>query len=227
MASVIDNRSDNLNEMLRSAFHESLIVADFFDESYLNQGFKEIQFNTGYSNIIFSKGFGDNCQLLLSKFVQEKLQNGTVSLRIVRMGVSINVPDVFIAIGDFTGSITVLVGSSGTILIGNCGQLNLDLRIGHGSRVFIGNKTTSNGARIVAINSLIALKRDVMLSDEILIQGFDQHGIIDLKSRDIINQNRKKTIVGRHVWVGRRATLMPGVSIGDGSIVGAWRRLSR
>lgn len=31
----------------------------------------------------------------------------------------------------------------------------------------------------------------------------------------------KKTIIGNDVWVGRRAIIMPGVTIGDGAIIGA------
>lgn len=29
------------------------------------------------------------------------------------------------------------------------------------------------------------------------------------------------TIIGNDVWIGRRATIMPGVQIGDGAIIGA------
>jgi len=59
------------------------------------------------------------------------------------------------------------------------------------------------------------------LSDEILIQGFDQHGIVDLKNKQIINLNKDKVLIDTHCWIGRKATLLPGVSIGAGSIVGA------
>ena len=185
---MTSNLGNNLSERLRTTFNDNLIVSEYFDETYFKQEFDSFKIGQECSNVIFSKGFGNNCQLLLSKTVLHKLKNGTAKLKIVRMGLLSKVSDLFITIGDFTGSILILVGSSGTVFIGSCGQLNLDLRIGHNIKIIVGDKTTSIGARIVAINSLIAIKSDVMLSDEILIQGFDQHGIIDLKSGKIINQ---------------------------------------
>lgn len=58
-----------------------------------------------------------------------------------------------------------------------------------------------------------------MLSDEILFQGFDQHGIVDLKTKEIVNNHRKTITLENHVWIGLRSTVMPGVTIGKGAIV--------
>jgi acetyltransferase-like isoleucine patch superfamily enzyme len=60
-----------------------------------------------------------------------------------------------------------------------------------------------------------------MFSDEVLIQTSDQHGIVDLGSGAIINDVRKETTLGDHVWLGRRSLLMANVTIGSGTIVGA------
>ena len=38
---------------------------------------------------------------------------------------------------------------------------------------------------------------------------------------------RGDTVVGNDVWIGERATVLPGVSIGDGAIVGSLAVVSR
>lgn len=35
------------------------------------------------------------------------------------------------------------------------------------------------------------------------------------------------TVVGNDVWIGREATIMPGISIGDGAIIGAHSVVTR
>lgn len=59
-----------------------------------------------------------------------------------------------------------------------------------------------------------------MLSDEILIQSNDQHGLIDLDSAKLTNGHRRAIKIEDHVWIGRRATIMPDVAIGRGSVIG-------
>jgi virginiamycin A acetyltransferase len=40
-------------------------------------------------------------------------------------------------------------------------------------------------------------------------------------------QHRGDTVIGNDVWIGREAVIMPGVSIGDGAIVGTRAQVSR
>lgn len=126
-----------------------------------------------------------------------------------------------VTIAGYSGSIKALCGSSGEILMGRCGQVRIDARVGHSGRLLIGDKTTVNGARFIVVGNTIVLGQDNMLSDEILLQGFDQHGIIDVATREFLNAGRTGIVTGRHVWIGRRATIMPATAIGSGSIIAA------
>ena len=209
-----------MKKIVTDMLPQPFLYKDFFYNDSFVCDYLKIRLNEVCDFVKFSRGFSKDCLLIISKNLKDKLLNRRAKLNIIRMGNAEIVQNLTIIIHDFSGTINVLVGSSGKVIIGNCGQLNLDLRIGHDSEVIIGDKTTSNDTRIVAINSGIFIKKDCMFSDGILIQGFDQHGIIDLNKNEIINNLRKQTIVERHSWIGRRAIIMPGVIIHEGAIVG-------
>ena len=61
---------------------------------------------------------------------------------------------------------------------------------------------------------------DCLLSDQIVFQSNNQHGIIDLNTNEIVSDIHKTILVGDHVWIGRRVNLLHGTKIGCGSIAG-------
>lgn len=87
------------------------------------------------------------------------------------------------------------------------------------SSVYIGEGTTSNGIQMICININIKIGKDCMFSDGILFQATDQHGIVDIKKKEIINNHTRHIELQEHVWLGRNATIMPDVTIGEGSVV--------
>jgi len=184
-------------------------------------GLKKYTFQADDLGLIQGDGFGENCFYYISAQIEAKLRKGEVSFKVRRMGPAQKADNVHLFVDDFSGTLSVLVGSSGNLILGQLGQINLDVRLGHGGMLVVGDQTTINGARVVAVNGTIIVKRDVMFSDEILVQGSDQHGIIDLKTGGFINLERNFVTIEAHVWVGRRATIMPGVRLGAGSIIGA------
>jgi acetyltransferase-like isoleucine patch superfamily enzyme len=88
-------------------------------------------------------------------------------------------------------------------------------------RLFIGDGTTIGQARIIAANADVVLGDDCQLSDEIILQSSDQHPIMDMDTGEVLNAQRHFIHVDRHVWIGRRAMIMPDVRIAEGSIVAA------
>lgn len=119
------------------------------------------------------------------------------------------------------GSISIFVANSGSVLkIGLNTRLICSIRLWREPHVEIGEHVTINNARLIADASDIFIGRDCMLSDNIIIQSSDQHGIVDLASGEIVNKRRRHVTVGEHVWVGRSVTIMPDVEIGAGSILG-------
>ena len=96
----------------------------------------------------------------------------------------------------------------------------LDVRLWRQPVLQIGAGTTINGARLIVDDTEVTIGADCLISDEVLFQSNDQHGLFDLTSMALTNQGRRKITVGEHVWIGRRATIMPDAQIGAGSVVG-------
>lgn len=58
-----------------------------------------------------------------------------------------------------------------------------------------------------------------MFSNNIIVRTSDSHPIYDALTGERINP-AKSVIIGNHVWVSAWATIMKGVKIGDGAVVG-------
>jgi acyl-[acyl carrier protein]--UDP-N-acetylglucosamine O-acyltransferase len=72
----------------------------------------------------------------------------------------------------------------------------------------------------------IVIGEDCLFSENIRIRSSDQHSVIDLASKRQINFPAD-VAVGRHVWIGADVSVLKGVTIGDGSIVGAGSLVSK
>lgn len=171
--------------------------------------------------------FDGSCQIGLGKDAWAAIQSGRAKLRINSMVPGARIGGCAVFIGNFSGNIDLRFGSGATVIMGELGLVRIDARLGHSGVVAIGDGTTINGARFIAVNSHTVVGRDGLWSDDILVQGFDQHGILDVASREFINLDRRDVVIGEHVWIGRRATLMPASSVGKGSIVGACSVVTR
>lgn len=125
-----------------------------------------------------------------------------------------------IRIDSFRGHLSLgFKGRNAAFTMGPCRQIVADLLFYSDARASLGAQTSINGCNAVLADSDLTIGEDCMFSHGIVLQTSDQHGIIDLATRQIINEKRGITL-GAHVWLGKNAALCPGVSIGDGAIVG-------
>jgi acetyltransferase-like isoleucine patch superfamily enzyme len=165
--------------------------------------------------------FDPGCRLLLSPTALAACKSGALALRFFNGSTTGQIRDFTCRIGARQGNIAVHVGNDGASLdIGEDCSGTWDFRLWRAARVRIGQATSCNGARLICDNSEISIGEDCMLSDEIILQGADQHGIVDLQSGEIINRAPTKIEIGNHVWIGRRANVLHGSRIGEGSIIG-------
>ncbi|HKW60261.1 MAG TPA: acyltransferase [Candidatus Dormibacteraeota bacterium] len=104
----------------------------------------------------------------------------------------------------------------GVLEAGNClFYPGVRLEVGKGGRLAIGTGTYLNRNTEVIAWSDVFIGRDCMIGWDVLIMDTDQH---PLPGRDLNNQPVR---IGDRVWIGARAIVLKGVTIGDGAIVGA------
>ena len=79
--------------------------------------------------------------------------------------------------------------------------------------------TINSGVRInencrIGVKSHLNIGKDTLIADEVSIHDFDGHKINGTEGISDIN-------IGENVWIGERAIILKGVTIGNGSIIAA------
>ncbi len=120
-----------------------------------------------------------------------------------------------------TGNLNIKIGENVTIL----GQTNYNgtkvvdrptLEIGDCS--YIGYKVTINVGKYVGIG------RNVLISNYVFIIGEDGHPADPVMRQNDLPPPReliKSIIINDNVWIGEKAIILKGVTIGEGAIIGA------
>lgn len=91
---------------------------------------------------------------------------------------------------------------------------------GNNCSLFIGQNSSFGGIRIVNVgqNCTISIGKDCMFADQIELWASDTHPIYG-EHGEVLNPEQS-IIIGDKVWVGVRAILLKGITIGSGSIIG-------
>ncbi len=95
------------------------------------------------------------------------------------------------------------------------------IRVGEQAVVTIGKNVsaTTKVAMSAAEGTSIRIGNDVMFASDVQVRCDDGHPIFDVRTGQRINVSRSITI-GHHVWLGLRSTVLGGVTIGPGTVVG-------
>ena len=91
-----------------------------------------------------------------------------------------------------------------------------------GATLQIGSGFINNDVRISCFSS-ITIGEDVAIGPGVAIRDSDNHGTAGGSAA----KRADRVVLGDHVWVGMRATLLPGVTIGDGAVVAAGAVVNR
>jgi len=68
----------------------------------------------------------------------------------------------------------------------------------------------------------VKIGRDVMMGPEVVIYtSGHKHDRTDIPMIAQGSDEARPVVIGNDVWIGRRAIIMPGVTVGNGVIVGA------
>ena len=124
--------------------------------------------------------------------------------------------------GYMINSNIIIRGNDNVIIIGNDTFLKngeLWVEDSH-NKIVIGDKTRICGKTHLACieGTEIDIGKDCLFSTDIVFRTGDSHSIVDL-SGNRINQS-KSIIIGSHVWIGNKVTILKGSKIMDNSIIG-------
>jgi len=101
----------------------------------------------------------------------------------------------------------------------------------HGARITVGDRTYIGKSHLVAAQS-IAIGDDTIISWDVTIVDHNSHSPDwELRKHDIPNWHQGKkdwtgikiapVTIGNRVWIGFGASILKGVTVGDGAIIGA------
>jgi acetyltransferase-like isoleucine patch superfamily enzyme len=106
---------------------------------------------------------------------------------------------------------------SGRIVIGGARILdNPVVRIG--DRVFIGSNFTCSVAKEIVIEEDVLISSDCVISD---YSGHPTDPALRMAGVQVDPSDVHPVRICRNAWIGRRVTILPGVTIGEGAIIGA------
>jgi acetyltransferase-like isoleucine patch superfamily enzyme len=91
--------------------------------------------------------------------------------------------------------------------------------VGKGARFSVGCRSYISGASRVGVSNLVSIGSDCAISFGVTIIDDDGHGPQDRRCSPIA--------IGDRVWIGCNATILKGVSIGEGSVVAAGAVVTR
>lgn len=103
--------------------------------------------------------------------------------------------------------------SDGSCRIADCARFVFPKRIQLGAWVRIGKRCYFNGEGSITIGDGTVFAPEVVILSS--THRYDQENYLPFDQHDEF----RKVTIGRGVWVGHRAMIVPGVTIGDGAII--------
>ena len=116
-------------------------------------------------------------------------------------------------------------GNNNYILIGNNVSIRANCHFsikGNDCKIEIGDNTSMTSSVILEVNEdnqSIVIGSDCMFSNHVVIRTNDSHFIYEKGSDTRINPP-KSVVIGNHVWIAAWVTVLKGVQIGKGCIIG-------
>jgi acetyltransferase-like isoleucine patch superfamily enzyme len=110
-----------------------------------------------------------------------------------------------------------VINRGGEIHTRNCQFYSgVRLEVGQGGRIEIGNGTYLNRNTLVHASALVRIGANCKVSWDVAIMDSDMHPLPGKTSTAV-----KPVFIEDDVWIGCRATILKGVRIGRGAIIGA------
>jgi acetyltransferase-like isoleucine patch superfamily enzyme len=162
--------------------------------------------------------WADDCFLTMVDGAADRLGHVSVSVP----GARRTVRGVHLSLFGDKGQVNLVLGGDHLkVLIGSDTVVRAGVHLAAKATAFIGDRTTVGQARFTAANADLVVGDDCQVSEDAIVQCSDQHAIVEQDGGAPVFGHRRHVKLGRHVWLGRRAIVLPDVSIGANSIVEA------
>jgi acetyltransferase-like isoleucine patch superfamily enzyme len=117
----------------------------------------------------------------------------------------------------------LIVGPGGRVEVGGHFQVFTGLRVvvEAGATLRLGSGYVNHDTRISCFSE-ITIGDDVAIAEQVAIRDSDNHEVVGADA-----PSAAPITIGDHVWIGMRATILKGVTIGDGAIVAAGAVVTR
>lgn len=115
-----------------------------------------------------------------------------------------------------------VVRNGGTFIVGDRAYLvstivRSEFVIYPGARLEIGARSFVNYGCSLAAHERIVIGKDCLIGPYVNILDNEYHSLLDHSKRP----PSKHVVIGDNVWIGTRAIILPGVTIGDYAVIGA------
>jgi len=119
-------------------------------------------------------------------------------------------------------------GVTGTIEIGDRTFLgpNISLAVAEGGQLRLGRDVSVNYGTILSARRAVSIGDGTRIGEGCSIRDSDHRIDLDLPILESGYLVRPVSI-GNTVWIGRHVTILPGVTIGDGAVIGAHSLVNR
>ncbi|MGM9487678.1 acyltransferase [Ideonella sp. YS5] len=160
--------------------------------------------------------WADDCYLTLFEGEDERLTHVSLAVTGARRTLS----GVHLALLGHKGQLNLVLGGDHLkVVVGAETTVRGALHLAAKATAFIGDRTTIGQARMNASNADLVIGDDCQLSEDVVVQCSDQHAIVEQEGGAPVFGYRRHVRIGRHVWLGRRAMVLPDVTIGQGSVI--------
>jgi len=88
----------------------------------------------------------------------------------------------------------------------------------------IGNRCVLGGDSVISVNREVVIEDDVMISTDCVIADNDGHprdALLRAQHGPLAEREMRPVRICRYAWIGNRAHIRKGVTIGEGAIIGA------
>lgn len=166
--------------------------------------------------------FGQNCRLFTTPEIFRDILNNRKKVELKFVGKKEVDNCVFVILSGAAQIRVMFRQGDANCFIGADCEGKFDIRLNNNKpRVCIGDAVVSRGIHIAVHGDGIMVGKGCLIGEDVVIQGHDAHGIVDIKEGKLMNSMDVRTVIESRVWLGKRAMILPGNRIERGSIIGA------